>query len=140
MDLLTGQITPVRDQKTCQPRERPPIASSFNECVKLIDELTSLSDMQNIIWTGSPVSLDAHASKLRAWGNDTGASSWALDHALRKASRLKQQVLLLLNVLKNELQTGIINLSSTVYHLSVLFGCTSTFSIGYNSLRLWLHN
>lgn len=89
-----------------QPRESSPIATLFSECVKLIDDLGSLVDSQKLSWAEASVPLDINASKLRAWGNDTGAASRSLDHALRKASRLRQQVLLLLSNLKHDLQAG----------------------------------
>jgi hypothetical protein len=106
MEPSARQIAHVRHQQNGQPREASPIAASFSECVQLMDQLVSLADSQKFPWTGASVSLDIHASKLRAWGNDTGAASRSLDHALRKASRLKQQVLLLLSSLKSDLQTG----------------------------------
>jgi hypothetical protein len=106
MELSPGQIPHVRSHQPSQPREASPILTSFNKCLKLIDQLSSPQDTYDLAWTGSRISFDAHASKLRAWGNDTGATSWSLDHTLRKASLLQQQVLLLLNGLQYDLQTG----------------------------------
>jgi len=106
MEISPGPITQVRNHQTGQPREASPISTSFDKCLKFIDQLSSIQDAHNLALVGSPVCFDAHASKLRAWGNDTGASSWSLDHTLRKASRLQQQVLLLLNGLQYDLQTG----------------------------------
>lgn len=89
-----------------KPRETSPIFNLFSDCIQLNDRLLSLSGSINDTWQDSSALFDIQASKLQTWGSDAGASSWTLDHALRNASGLQQQVLLLLSGLKIELQTG----------------------------------
>jgi hypothetical protein len=55
--------------------------------------------------------LKDESRRLRVWGNDTGASSRSLDHALRKSSRLQTQVAdLLRELLENIQKGGLLNL------------------------------
>jgi hypothetical protein len=57
-------------------------------------------------WESSNVPINDLFSRFKAWGNDSRASSRSLDYTLRKASRLRDQVLELLNPFKTEIQSG----------------------------------
>jgi len=94
---------PPRIQPASQPCGPAPISSLFKECVALIDQLVLCSAAQILVNFDY---LDLQASKLRTWGNDTGAFTWELDRTLRKASRLQQHVLVLLTCFRNGLQRG----------------------------------
>ncbi len=106
MAVPPEQAGATRSHEVGLPCGTSPISCLFKECLGLASQLISYANTDSLVGTEAFVALDTHANKLRTWGNDTGASTWALDHALRKASRLQQQVLLLLNGLKNELQEG----------------------------------
>lgn len=88
-----------------KPRENA-IAAEFEDCVQLFYQLCTAMEADSATWATAQVPLADIFSKLRAWGNDTGASSWTLDHALRKASALQEQVSYLLKDLRFELQKG----------------------------------
>jgi hypothetical protein len=92
--------------RSVKARKNAPIAAEFEECVQLYYQLCSSMEADSMMWSDAQIPLDDGFSKFRAWGNDTGACTWSLDHALRKSSRLQQQVLDLLRDLREELQRG----------------------------------
>lgn len=57
-------------------------------------------------WESSYIALDGSQSKFRQWSSDTGASDRSLDHALRKASRLQETTINLLQELLSALDTS----------------------------------
>lgn len=96
----------ARDQRRRNARKQTPIAAEFEDCVQLFYQLCSAMEADSAMWEGSDAQLNDLFSKFKAWGNDSRASSRSLDYTLRKASRLRDQVLELLKPFKLELQSG----------------------------------
>lgn len=105
MEPFGGYIN-VGFARASKARRNAPVAAEFEECIQLFQQICSSMEADSIMWSEAQLPLDDGFAKLRAWGNDTGATSWALDHALRKSSRLHQQLLDLLQDLRDELQKG----------------------------------
>lgn len=110
MSLVGAMSTPfinVRGQRTNMVRRSTPIAAGFEDCLQLFEQLVSAMEADSTTWKPAEVvPLKDDFSKLKAWGNETGASSRSLDHALRKASKLQQQVSELLDELRENTQRG----------------------------------
>src|SRR3954454_11279450 len=96
----------ARDVRRRNARRQTPIAAEFEDCVQLFHQLCSAMEADAATWEGSDTPLKDLFSKFKAWGNDTRASSRSLDYTLRKASRLRDQVLELLKPFKVEVQSG----------------------------------
>lgn len=96
----------ARDQRRRNARRQTPIAAEFEDCVQLFYQLSSAMEADNATWEGSDAAINDLLSRFKAWGNDTRASSRSLDYTLRKASRLRDQVLELLKPFKIEIQSG----------------------------------
>lgn len=96
----------ARDQRRRNARRQTPIAAEFEDCVQLFYQLSSAMEADNATWEGSDAAINDLFSRFKAWGNDTRASSRSLDYTLRKASRLRDQVLELLKPFKIEIQSG----------------------------------
>lgn len=101
MDFLAGSNGSLLSQLAGQPCGAAPISCLFKECLDLFDQLVLCSDAQYSVRRDA---LESQAKKLRTWGNDARAFTWELDRALRKSSRLQQEVLMLLKCLWNCLQ------------------------------------
>lgn len=98
-------------------RRSTPIAAGFEDCLQLFEQLVSAMEADSTTWKPAEVvPLKDEFSRLRAWGNDTGASSRSLDHALRKASKLQRQVSDLLDELRDNTQKGKLSLYSSDLH------------------------
>jgi hypothetical protein len=113
-----GRYIALGIPRNVKVRKNSPIAAEFEECVQLFYQLCSSMEADGVMWSDTQIPLDDGFSKLRAWGNDTGACSWSLDHALRKSSRLQQQVLDVLKDLRDELQKALTIVQTTAILLS----------------------
>lgn len=85
-------------------RDRAPIAAEFEECTQLFQSLCSAFEANPQNWNTCHAVLSDDRDVLAAWGADIGATSYVLDHALRKALRLQEHVHQLLQDLSSELQ------------------------------------
>jgi hypothetical protein len=106
LDAIMESSSNARDQRRRNARRQTPIAAEFEDCVQLFYQLCSAMDADSATWEGSSTPINDLFSKFKAWGNDTRASSRFLDYTLRKASRLRDQVLELLKPFKLEIQSG----------------------------------
>lgn len=84
--------------------DRAPIAAEFEECSQLFQLLCSAIEANPRIWKAYHLTVVDHRDALAAWGAETGATSYVLDHALRKSSTLQQHVLELLQDCSGDLQ------------------------------------
>jgi len=89
-----------------QARRRTPIAAEFEDCAQVFQQLCSSLEAGSTAWGGSESKLVGLFGRLRAWGNESGASTRSLDHRLRKASKLQNQVLEFLGDFKIDLENG----------------------------------
>lgn len=87
-------------------RDRAPIAAEYEECMQLYQSLCAVFDANPQIWKSYHVVLADHLDELASWGEETGATSYVLDHALRNNSSLQEHVLELLQDLSSDLQKG----------------------------------
>jgi len=87
-------------------RRRTPIAAGFEDCIQVFHQLCSSFEAGSTAWGGSDGEFGGLFGRLRAWGNESGASTRSLDHRLRKASRLQKQVLEFLVDLKIDIENG----------------------------------
>src|SRR5438045_7920482 len=105
MEAFGGYIN-VGFARANKARRNAPVAAEYEECIQLFQQICSSMEADSMMWADAQIPMDDGFAKLRAWGNDTGATSWSLDHSLRKSSRLHQQVLDLLQDLRGELGKG----------------------------------
>jgi hypothetical protein len=86
------------------------IAAKFEDCLQKYDQLCSAMQGNKQAWGEWYTIVDTDLTRLQEWGNDTGASSRSLnkslDHALRKACRLRESVHEYLQDLLGSLQIG----------------------------------
>lgn len=85
-------------------RDRAPIAAEFEECTQLFQSLCSAFEANPLTWKSYHMLIGEHRDALAAWGAETGATSYLLDHALRKSSSLQQHVIELLQDFSSDLQ------------------------------------
>lgn len=101
------------------PRTRAPVAAQFEDCtqafVRLSDSLTADSDNFHPALDDPTTKNGTEATPLHeraqhfrrtfsAWGNDSGASSRTLDHALKESPSLMRQTMYLLEDLYSTLE------------------------------------
>jgi hypothetical protein len=103
---VSGDSKELRNRNNRAVRAKAPLAANFEDCLQVFDRLratiqSNKKDFENEHTLGE----DCY-SKLRSWGYNSGASSRALDHRLRKPSRLKTTTLELLVELQSKLQEG----------------------------------
>jgi hypothetical protein len=96
----------LRSRHNRAVRAKAPLAANFEDCLQTFDRLratihSSKKDLEDEHILGE----DCY-SRLRSWGHDSGASSRALDHRLRKSSQLGSTTLELLVELQSVLQEG----------------------------------
>lgn len=84
--------------------DRAPVAAEFEECSQLFEVLCSAIEANPRIWKAYHLTVVDHRDALAAWGAETGATSYVLDHALRKSSSLQDHVLELLQDCSGDLQ------------------------------------
>ena len=84
--------------------DRAPVAAEFEECSQLFEVLCSAIEANPRIWKAYYLTVVDHRDALAAWGAETGATSYVLDHALRKSSSLQDHVLELLQDCSGDLQ------------------------------------
>ena len=84
--------------------DRAPLAAEFEECSQLFEVLCSAIEANPRIWKAYHLTVVDHRDALAAWGAETGATSYVLDHALRKSSSLQHHVLELLQDCSGDLQ------------------------------------
>lgn len=84
--------------------DRAPLAAEFEECSQLFEVLCSAIEANPRIWKAYHLTVVDHRDALAAWGAETGATSYVLDHALRKSSSLQDHVLELLQDCSGDLQ------------------------------------
>jgi hypothetical protein len=85
-------------------RDWAPIAAEFEECTQLFQLLCSAFEANPRHWKSYLVVLAGDRDVLASWGAETGATSYVLDHALRKNAELQEHALQLLRDLSSELQ------------------------------------
>lgn len=105
MEIAESSRT-ARNQRRRNARRQTPIAAEFEDCVQLFYQLCSAMEADAATWEGSDTPLNDLFSRFKAWGSDSRASTRSLDYTLRKASRLRDQILELLKPFKIELQSG----------------------------------
>ncbi|KAH8649070.1 hypothetical protein BX600DRAFT_109938 [Xylariales sp. PMI_506] len=88
-------------------RAKAPIAAQFEDCLQAFQQL---SDALAVNHSASQLHKASRRcrTKFRLWGDDTGASSRALDYALRDSSMLESQTLALLRDLHSILEEAMI--------------------------------
>ncbi|KAH8746034.1 hypothetical protein BGZ57DRAFT_777998 [Hyaloscypha finlandica] len=96
----------LRSRNNRAVRANAPLAANFEDCLQAFDRLratiySSKKDLEDEHNLGE----DCY-SRLRTWGHDSGASSRALDHRLRKSPQLGTSTLDLLAELQSILQEG----------------------------------
>lgn len=101
----------ARDQRRRNARRQTPIAAEFEDCVQLFYQLCSAMEADSATWEGSDIPINGLQSRFKAFGSDARVP--VIDYTLRKASRLRDQVLNLLKPFKEELQNG--RFSSSVW-------------------------
>jgi len=101
-------------------RRKTPIAAEFEDCIQVFQQLCSSLEAGSTAWGGSDSELAGLFGRLRSWGNESGASTRSLDHRLRKASRLQNQVLEFLGDLKVDLESG--KLHDVLWYLITTLG------------------
>ena len=94
-----------RDRVNRSLRAKAPVAATFEDCVQAFQQLSD-----SIYVNGSNTQLYQTAKsgvlRFRLWGQDCGASSRALDHALRLSPTVRQQTLILLDDLLSIVTQG----------------------------------
>ena len=104
----------VRNRNSTHVYQRAPIAARFEECLQYFERLSSMTEIYDEADSASNFSIESAFSQFRQWGNDTGAQSRLLDHALRKATQLVQATNHMLDDLLSALHIGkILAASST---------------------------
>ena len=83
---LDGQ--PQREKS--QAYKTAPIAAIFEDCLQCFEQLESVIETDPEEESIGYSAIERAFRQFRQWGNDTGAPSRSLDHALRKASQLRQ--------------------------------------------------
>jgi hypothetical protein len=91
-------------QKQQRHAQTAPVAAKFEDCQQCFDRLcVALKDHPSLFDLDLA---EESLAKFRAWGNDTGAMTRSLDHALRKASAHQKKTLELLTALHSALVEG----------------------------------
>lgn len=85
-------------------RDRAPIAAEFEECTQLFQSLCSAFEANPLAWKTYHLLIGGQRDALAAWGAETDATSYLLDHALRKSSSLQRHVVEVLQDLSSNLQ------------------------------------
>lgn len=111
-------------------RDRAPIAAEFEECMQLFQSLRSAFEANPLTWKTYHLVLGDHHDALAAWGTETGATSYVLDHALRKSSNLQEHVLVLLQDFSSDLQRGKLTRFKTGCFLYIPYKRLTVFFMG----------
>ena len=89
-------------------RAKAPVAAQFEDCFQAFQQLSD-----SLLVNESNAELHRiskeHGLRFKIWGDDSGASSRALDYALRNSKVLKRQTLRLLEELHSTLEQGELN-------------------------------
>ncbi|KIY02878.1 uncharacterized protein Z520_01343 [Fonsecaea multimorphosa CBS 102226] len=82
------------------------IAAAYEDCRQTFDQLSLLLEANRPVWEGNADFLESFKNSLVHWANVHHAENGSLDHALRKSSDLRDQVVDLLENLNQKLQNG----------------------------------
>ena len=96
----------LRTQQSQALRAKAPIRAHFEDCVQAFDRLCSAINANMTASEEEIILVEDCYSRLRSWGQDSGASTRALDHGLRKSSELGAHTLNLLSDLHSILHEG----------------------------------
>ncbi|KAK1713702.1 hypothetical protein BDP67DRAFT_565780 [Colletotrichum lupini] len=108
-------IRPGNDQKAAFG-ETALIAAKFEECCETLQIICTICE--NLKSNHPDIELNVAGQVLtafRTWGHDIGASNYSLDRSLRLNQRLRNQVVVLLNVFQDELKQDIEALQHGTY-------------------------
>lgn len=95
-----------RHQESRLLRAKAPIAARFEDCFQAFQQLSDSLQVNESNTELHRISKE-HELRFKIWGDDSGASSRALDHALRKCPVVKRQTLSLLKELRSTLAQAI---------------------------------
>ena len=101
-----GQSKELRNQQSQAVRAKAPVAAGFEDCLQAFDRLSAAIDANRDDFQDEYILSEDCYSRVKTWGCDSGASTRALDHALRKSPQLKSSTLDLLLDLYSILQDG----------------------------------
>ncbi|OHE93061.1 hypothetical protein CORC01_11618 [Colletotrichum orchidophilum] len=88
--------------------ERALIAAKFEDCRENLQSVYAICDNLKAVHPEIDLDIaDQVLTSFKTWGNDIGASSYNLDRSLRLNQRLRDQVVALLKVFRDELQQDI---------------------------------
>jgi hypothetical protein len=96
----------VRNRHSRAVRAKAPLAASFEDCLQAFDRLLATTNANKQNLEDEDILAEDCCSRLKTWGHDSGASSRALDHRLRKSSQLATATSELLVELQSILQEG----------------------------------
>ena len=81
----------LRTQHSQALRAKAPIRAHFEDCVQAFDRLCSAINGNVTASEEEVIMVEDCYSRVRLWGQDSGASTRALDHGLRKSSELRKE-------------------------------------------------
>jgi len=89
-------------------RAKAPLAAQFEDCAQAVKQVHSALNTDPSVekHTSLHALVGRCLGRLTTWGHETGASSRLLDHSLRRASRLRNNTLTLLQDLHDRFQDG----------------------------------
>lgn len=105
MSKFKDHAVSIRRHGSSHAFKTAPIAALFEDCLQYFEQLSITMEGEDT-WKSSSIALDGSQSRFRQWSSDTGASDRSLDHALRKASRLQETTIDLLQELLSTLDTS----------------------------------
>lgn len=100
----------IRNRHNRAVRAKAPLAANFEDCLQAFDRLRATIQANKRDLKDEYILGEDCYSRLRSWGYDSGASSRALDHRLRKSAQLVAATLDLLEELYSILVEGKQNL------------------------------
>jgi hypothetical protein len=98
------QVGPRLRNYEMSMRDRAPIAAEFEECTQLFQSLCSAFEANPGAWKTYHLVIGGQRDALAAWAAETNATSYLLDHALRKSSGLQRHLVEVLQDLSSDLQ------------------------------------
>lgn len=100
-------INPSRQRKEHGAfHQHAQVAAALEGCLQTCELLSSVMDANRPIWDEKADFLETSQRSLIDWANTHHAANGSLDHALRKSSDLRDQVVETLESLDQKLQSG----------------------------------
>lgn len=110
-----GGSKALRTKEAQKLRAKAPLAAQFEDCAQAVRQLHTALNANPSVSEQVPlrILIERCLRRLTSWGHDTGASSRALDHSLRRASKPRSSTLTLLKELHELVVQGMYTKVST---------------------------